>query len=124
MSILKELQTAIDQKKIDTRTLSDVEKAVLDDSFKSGELQGYEGIEDYENLINLSAQSLAVGKEAQLRGAVSAGLPDRGNMVMYGAGAAAMVPYFKNQQALIDSFAKNGFQELYTILREFIFQKL
>ena len=115
MSILKELQTAIDQKKIDTRTLSDVEKAALDDSFKSGELQGYEGIEDYENLINLSAQSLAVGKEAQLRGAVSAGLPDRGNMVMYGAGAAAMVPYFKNQQALIDSFAKNGFQELYGV---------
>lgn len=115
MSTLKQIQTAIDQKQIDTRSLSNDQKAALDDAFKSGELQGYEGLDDYENLINLSAQSLAAGKESQLRGAVSAGLPDRGNMVLYGAGAAAMVPYFKNQQALIDSFAKNGFQELYGV---------
>lgn len=115
MPTIDQLQKAIDEKRIDTRKLAPEQKDALDAAFKAGELKGYEGLQDYENLIDLSAKSLAAGKEVRLKGAESAGLPSRENMVLYGAAGMAMVPYFKDQQALIDAFQKNGFKDFYGI---------
>ena len=53
MADIKTLQKAIDDKRIDTRQLNEVQLKALDDAFKSGDLKGYDGAQDYERLIGI-----------------------------------------------------------------------
>ena len=115
MASLKELQSAIDQKKIDTRSLAPQQMEALDQAFKSGELKGYEGVEDYSRLINLGAQSVAGVKQKRLEGMKTATGMERGDLVFYGAAGASMIPYFKNKDALMDAFVQQGFKDRYGV---------
>jgi len=115
MASLKELQSAIDQKQIDTRSLAPEQMEALDQAFKSGELKGYEGAEDYSRLINLGAQSVAGVKQKRLEGMKTATGMERGDLVFYGAAGASMVPYFKNKDALMDAFVQQGFKDRYGV---------
>ena len=115
MATIPELQKAINEKRIDTRQLSSEQLGALDQAFKAGELKGYEGIEDYQRLISLGAESVAGVKQKRLEGFEAATGIDRGNFVLIGAAGAAAVPYFKNRDALIDAFTKNGFKDIYGV---------
>jgi hypothetical protein len=115
MATISELQKAINEKRIDTRQLSSEQLGALDQAFKAGELKGYEGIEDYQRLISLGAESVAGVKQKRLEGFEAATGIDRGNFVLIGAAGAAAVPYFKNRDALIDAFTKNGFKDIYGV---------
>jgi len=115
MATISELQKAINEKRIDTRQLSSEQLGALDEAFKTGELKGYEGVEDYQRLINLGAESVAGVKQKRLEGFEAATGIDRGNFVLIGAAGAAAVPYFKNRDALIDAFTKNGFKDVYGV---------
>ena len=66
MATIKELQTAINEKNLDTRKLNTEQMQALDSAFDSGELTGYDSIQDYDRLINLGAKSVAIGKEQKL----------------------------------------------------------
>ena len=66
MATISELQKAINEKRIDTRQLSSEQLGALDQAFKAGELKGYEGIEDYQRLISLGAESVAGVKQKRL----------------------------------------------------------
>ena len=66
MPTIKELQTAINEKNLDTRKLNAEQMQALDSAFDSGELTGYDSIQDYDRLINLGAKSVAIGKEQKL----------------------------------------------------------
>ena len=66
MPTIKELQTAINEKNLDTRKLNAEQMQALDAAFDSGELTGYDSIQDYDRLINLGAKSVAIGKEQKL----------------------------------------------------------
>jgi len=119
MPTIQELQTAIDNKQIDTRKLEPIQLQALDEAFKSGELKGYEGIKDYERLIDLGAQSVAGTKEQRLKAFETATGIDRGDAVLTGAAGMAMVPYMKNQSALLEAFQKNGFRDYYGVDNRF-----
>ena len=119
MPTIQELQTAIDNKQIDTRKLEPVQLQALDEAFKSGDLKGYDGIQDYSRLIDLGAQSVAGTKEQRLKAFETATGIDRGDVVLTGAAGMAMVPYMKNQPALLDAFQKNGFKDYYGVDNRF-----
>ena len=119
MPSIQELQTAIDQKALDTRQLEPLQLKALDEAFKSGELKGYDGIQDYARLVDLGAMSVASGKEQRMKAFESATGVDRGDMVLLGSAGMAMVPYMKNQGALIDAFEKNGFKDYYGVDKRF-----
>lgn len=111
MPTIQQLQKAIDNKQIDTRKLDPIQLQALDEAFKAGDLKGYDGIQDYQRLINLSAKSVASNKEARMKAFETASGIDRGDMVLYGAAGMAMIPYLKNQPALVDAFAKAGMKD-------------
>jgi len=113
MASLKEIQSAIDERRLDTRQLNKSQLEALDQSFKSGDLKGYESIGEYKELIDLGAMSLAQEKEKRLSGLEGATGIDRQDIIMYGAAGAAAVPYMKNQQVLVDSFLKAGMKDVY-----------
>ena len=115
MADLKQLQTAIDQKNIDTRQLNSQQKAALDDAFKSGDLTGYGGVGEYEKLIDLGALSVAEGKMKRLKPLEASTGIDRGDAVLAGTVGLSMLPYLTERNALLDSFVKNGFQDDYGI---------
>jgi len=112
MADLNQLQQAIDEKRIDTRSLNREQKIALDEAFKQGDLKGYEGIDQYEKLIDLGALSVAQGKMQRLKPfeAATGGI-DRGDFVLAGAVGFGMVPYMKEKDALVDSFLKYGYKD-------------
>jgi len=115
MADLKQLQTAIDQKNIDTRQLNSQQKAALDDAFKSGDLTGYGGVGEYEKLIDLGALSVAEGKIKRLKPLEASTGIDRGDAILAGTVGLSMLPYLTEREALLDSFVKNGFEDVYGI---------
>jgi hypothetical protein len=112
---IKELQSAIDTRNIDTRKLSTEQLQALDTAFKTGELTGYEGVDDYQRLINLGATSVAKQKEKRLSPFESATGIDRGDLVFGGAASMAMVPYFMNRDEIMDAFVRNNFKDRYGV---------
>ena len=119
MADLATLQQAIDEKKVDTRQLSDEQKVALNDAFESGELKGYKNLGQYESLINLGAMSVAQGKMKRLKPFEEATGVDRGDAVLAGTLGFGMLPYIKEKDALLESFVKNGFKDVYGIDNRF-----
>lgn len=115
MASLKELQKAIDEKRVDTRSLNSEQLGALDQAFKTGELTGYDGIQDYERLISLGARSVASEKEKRLQGFEAATGITRGNFVLAGAAGMSMLPYLKDRDVLLDAFVKNGYKDIYGV---------
>jgi hypothetical protein len=115
MATISELQKAINEKRIDTRQLSSEQLGALDQAFKAGELKGYEGIEDYQRLISLGAESVAGVKQKRLEGFEAATGLTRGNFELFGAAGGSMLAYYKNRDALIDAFTKNGYKDIYGV---------
>ena len=97
MADLATLQQAIDEKRIDTRQLSDEQKVALNDAFESGELKGYKNLGQYESLINLGAMSVAQGKMKRLKPFEEATGIDRGDAVLAGSLGFSMLPYLKEK---------------------------
>ena len=115
MSELSKVQKAIDEKRIDTRSLNKDQKLALDNAFKTGDLSGYGGVEEYEKLINLGAMSVAQGKLKRLKPLESSTGITRGDVVLAGTAGLSMLPYLTEREALLDSFVKNGFEDVYGI---------
>jgi|TARA_R100000149_G_C5880311_1_gene145268 hypothetical protein len=115
MADIKTLQKAIDDKRIDTRQLNEVQLKALDEAFKSGDLKGYDSAQDYERLIDLGAQSVAGVKEKRLKGFESATGFDRGDFVLIGGAGGAFLPYYKNKAQIMDAFSKYGFRDVYGV---------
>jgi hypothetical protein len=84
MAALDKVQKAIDEKRIDTRSLNEEQIGALDNAFKSGELTGYESVGQYEKLIDLGAMSVAQGKMKRLKPMESSTGISRGDMVLAG----------------------------------------
>ena len=115
MASIKELQSAINTRNIDTRKLNQEQLTALDTAFKTGELKGYEGVEDYQRLIDLGATSVARQKEKRLSPFETATGLDRGDLVFAGAASASMVPYFMNRDQIMDAFVKSNFKDRYGV---------
>ena len=115
MASIKELQSAIDTRNIDTRKLNQEQLTALDTAFKTGELTGYEGVEDYQRLIDLGAMSVAGQKEKRLKPFETATGLDRGDLVFAGAASASMVPYFMNRDQIMDAFVRSNFKDRYGV---------
>ena len=101
MPTIKELQTAINEKNLDTRKLNAEQMQALDSAFDSGELTGYDSIQDYDRLINLGAKSVAIGKEQKLEPLKTSTGIERGDLVFAGAASMSMVPYYMNRDQLM-----------------------
>jgi len=112
---IKELQSAIDTRNIDTRKLSQEQMQALDTAFKAGELTGYEGVEEYQKLVDLGAMSVAAQKEKRLKPFETATGLDRGDLVFAGAASASMVPYFMNRDQIMDAFVQSNFKDRYGV---------
>ena len=112
---IKELQSAIDTRNIDTRKLSQEQLQALDTAFKTGELTGYEGVEDYQRLIDLGAASVAGQKEKRLKPFETATGVDRGDLVFAGAASGSMIPYFMNRDQIMDAFVQSNFKDRYGV---------
>ena len=115
MASIKELQSAINTRNIDTRKLNQEQLQALDTAFKTGELTGYEGVEDYQRLIDLGAASVAGQKEKRLKPFETATGLDRGDLVFAGAASASMVPYFMNRDQIMDAFVRNNFKDRFGV---------
>ena len=115
MASIKELQSAIDTRNIDTRKLSQEQLQALDTAFKTGELTGYEGVEDYQRLIDLGAASVAGQKEKRLKPFETATGVDRGDLVFAGAASGSMIPYFMNRDQIMDAFVQSNFKDRYGV---------
>ena len=113
MASLKQLQQAIDTRNIDTRKLSPEQLGAIDEAFKSGELKGYEGVEDYQRLIDLGAVSVAGQKQKRMKPLESATGLTRGNLMFAGGATMAMIPYYANRDQLMDAFVRSGFKDQY-----------
>lgn len=113
MASIKQLQSAIDTRNIDTRKLSGEQLEALDTAFKTGELTGYQGVDDYQNIIDLGAASVAGEKQKRLEPLKSATGLDRGDLVLAGAASMSMVPYFTNRDQIMDAFVKSNFSDRY-----------
>jgi len=112
---IKELQSAINTRNIDTRKLNQEQLQALDTAFKTGELTGYEGVEDYQRLIDLGATSVARQKEKRLSPLETATGLDRGDLVFAGAASASMVPYYMNRDQIMDAFVRNNFKDRFGV---------
>jgi len=112
---IKEIQSAIDTRNIDTRKLSQEQLQALDTAFKAGELTGYEGVEEYQKLVDLGAMSVAAQKEKRLKPFETATGLDRGDLVFAGAASASMVPYFMNRDQIMDAFVQSNFKDRYGV---------
>ena len=115
MADLNDIQKAVNERRIDSRSLNDAQREALDLSFKSGELKGYEGVDQYEQLIDTAALSVAQGKMKRLKPLEASTGIDRGDMVLAGTLGFGMLPYLKEKDALVDSFVKYGFKDHYGI---------
>lgn len=115
MPTIKELQTAINEKNLDTRKLNAEQMQALDAAFDSGELTGYDSIQDYDRLINLGAKSVAIGKEQKLEPLKTATGLERGDLVFAGAASMSMVPYYMNRDQLMKAFVQSGFKDQYGV---------
>ncbi len=115
MASIKELQSAINTRNIDTRKLNQEQLQALDTAFKTGELTGYEGVEDYQRLIDLGAASVAGQKEKRLKPFETATGLDRGDLVFAGAASASMVPYFMNKDQIMDAFVRSNFKDRFGV---------
>ena len=115
MASIKELQSAIDTRNIDTRKLSQEQLQALDTAFKTGELTGYEGVEDYQSLMDLGAASVAGQKEKRLKPCETATGVDRGDLVFAGAASGSMIPYFMNRDQIMDAFVQSNFKDRYGV---------
>jgi hypothetical protein len=120
MVAINQLQKAIDAKQIDTRSLSSEQLGALDDAFKTGELKGYNSIGEYEKLIDLGAMSVAQGKMKRLKSFESATGVGRGDLVLAGTLGFGMLPYMVEREALVSSFVKNGFKDVYGIDNRYV----
>ena len=120
MVAINQLQKAIDAKQIDTRSLSPEQLGALDDAFKTGELKGYNSIGEYEKLIDLGAMSVAQGKMKRLKSFESATGVGRGDLVLAGTLGFGMLPYMVEREALVSSFVKNGFKDVYGIDNRYV----
>ena len=120
MVAINQLQKAIDAKQIDTRSLSPEQLGALDDAFKTGELKGYNSIGEYEKLIDLGAMSVAQGKMKRLKSFESATGVGRGDLVLAGTLGFGMLPYIVEREALVSSFVKNGFKDVYGIDNRYV----
>lgn len=115
MPTIKELQTAINERNLDTRKLNQEQMQALDAAFESGELTGYDSIQDYDRLINLGAKSVAIGKEQKLEPLKTATGLERGDLVLAGAASMAMVPYYMNRDQLMKAFVQSGFKDRFGV---------
>lgn len=115
MPTIKELQTAINEKNLDTRKLNAEQMQALDSAFDSGELTGYDSIQDYDRLINLGAKSVAIGKEQKLEPLKTSTGIERGDLVFAGAASMSMVPYYMNRDQLMKAFVQSGFKDQYGV---------
>ena len=115
MADLNDIQKAIDERRIDSRSLNSAQREALDVSFKSGELKGYEGVDQYEQLIDTAALSVAQGKMQRLKPLEASTGIDRGEMILAGTLGFGMLPYLKEKDALVDSFVNYGFKNYYGI---------
>ena len=120
MVAINQLQKAIDAKQIDTRSLSPEQLGALDDAFKTGELKGYNSIGEYEKLIDLGAMSVAQGKMKRLKSFESATGVGRGDLVLAGTLGFGMLPYMVEREALVSSYVKNGFKDVYGIDNRYV----
>jgi hypothetical protein len=120
MAALDKVQKAIDEKRIDTRSLNEEQIGALDDAFKSGELTGYESVGQYEKLIDLGAMSVAQGKMKRLKPMESSTGIGRGDMVLAGTVGFGMLPYMVEREALISSYVKNGFKDVYGVDNRYV----
>jgi len=112
---IKELQTAINEKNLDTRKLNAEQMQALDAAFDSGELTGYDSIQDYDRLINLGAKSVAIGKEQKLEPLKTATGIERGDLVFAGAASMSMVPYYMNRDQLMKAYVDSGFKDRFGV---------
>lgn len=115
MPTIKELQTAIDEKNLDTRKLNQEQMQALDAAFESGELTGYDSIQDYDRIINLGAKSVAIGKEQRLAPLKTATGLDRGDLMFAGGASMAMIPYYMNRDQLMKAFVQSGFKDRFGV---------
>lgn len=115
MASISQLQKAIDERRIDTRQLNPEQLQALDQSFKEGELSGYDSVKDYARIIDLASTSVAAQKQKRMEGFAGATGIERGDFVLAGAAGMAMVPYFKNRDQLMDAFVKNGFKDRFGV---------
>ena len=115
MPTIKELQTAINEKNLDTRKLNTEQMQALDSAFDSGELTGYDSIQDYDRLINLGAKSVAIGKKQKLEPLKTSTGLERGDLVFAGAASMSMVPYYMNRDQLMKAFVQSGFKDQYGV---------
>ena len=115
MPTIKELQTAINEKNLDTRKLNAEQMQALDAAFDSGELTGYDSIQDYDRLINLGAKSVAIGKEQKLEPLKTATGLERGDLVFAGAASMSMVPYYMNRDQLMKAYVDSGFKDRFGV---------
>ena len=120
MVALNKVQKAIDEKKIDTRSLSPEQLGALDDAFKTGDLKGYNSVSEYEKLIDLGAMSVAQGKMKRLKSFESATGVGRGDLVLAGTLGFGMLPYMVEREALVSSYVKNGFKDVYGIDNRYV----
>ena len=120
MAALDKVQKAIDEKRIDTRSLNEEQIGALDNAFKSGELTGYESVGQYEKLIDLGAMSVAQGKMKRLKPMESSTGISRGDMVLAGTVGFGMLPYIVEREALISSYVKNGFKDVYGVDNRYV----
>lgn len=115
MPTIKELQTAINEKNLDTRKLNAEQMQALDSAFDSGELTGYDSIQDYDRLINLGAKSVAIGKEQKLEPLKTSTGIERGDLVFAGAASMSMVPYYMNRDQLMKAYVDSGFKDRFGV---------
>ncbi len=115
MPTIKELQTAINERNLDTRKLNAEQMQALDSAFDSGDLTGYDSIQDYDRLINLGAKSVAIGKEQKLEPLKTSTGIERSDLVLAGAASMSMVPYYTNRDQLMKAFVDSGFKSKFGV---------
>lgn len=106
MATLEELQSAIDNKTLDTRNLNREQRYAVDELFKAGQLTGYESIDQLDTEIETVADKLAEQKTKQLQPFEAATGIGRAGTELVGEVAGGLIPWIKNNKAVAEEMIK------------------
>lgn len=124
MATLAEIQSAIDGKAFDPRSLSNEQRSAVDDAFKQGILKGYTGIGELEAERDVASEAIAKRKTEQAQPFTTAtkGISPfsdegitRADMEMVGDVGGSLFAYLQDKDKIMNSVLKPGINAGYGI---------
>lgn len=106
MATVEELQNAIDNKSLDTRQLNREQRYAVDELFKSGDLKGYESIDELDAQIEGAADVIAEKKTKQLQPFEAQTGIGRAGTELVGEVVGGIVPWIKNNKAVAEELVQ------------------